>query len=83
MRLIDADELKKTFVGNKYGTQAIEYYIDNAPTVDAEPVRHGHWEEDMGACWCSCCDECCDFSCAYCPNCGSKMDEEVANGKED
>ena len=38
MRLIDAEKLKKTFIGNRYGTKAIEYYIDNAPTVDAVPV---------------------------------------------
>lgn len=35
MRLIDADELKKAFVGKRYGTKAIEYVIDNAPTVEA------------------------------------------------
>ena len=38
MRLIDAEEFKKTFVGNRYGTKAIEYYIDHAPTIDAVPV---------------------------------------------
>lgn len=37
-RLIDADKLKADFIGNRYGTQAIEYVIDQQPTVDAEPV---------------------------------------------
>ena len=40
MRLIDADEVKKAFVGNRYGTKAIEYVIDNAPTVKAIPVEY-------------------------------------------
>lgn len=37
MRLIDADEVKKAFIGNRYGTKAIEYVIDNTPTVEAIP----------------------------------------------
>lgn len=39
MRLIDADEVKKAFIGNRYGTKAIEYVIDDAPTVKAIPVE--------------------------------------------
>lgn len=39
MRLIDADEVKKAFIGNRYGTKAIEYVIDNAPTVEAIPIE--------------------------------------------
>lgn len=38
MRLIDADEVKKAFIGNRYGTKAIEYVIDDAPTVKAIPL---------------------------------------------
>lgn len=38
-RLIDADELKRAFIGNRYGTKAIEYIIDNAATVKAVPVE--------------------------------------------
>lgn len=37
MRLIDADELKKRFIGNRYGVKAIDYQIDNTPTVNAIP----------------------------------------------
>ena len=86
MRLIDADELKKVFIGNRYGTRAIEYYIDNAPIIDAEPVRHGHWAKDMGGYWCSMCNAYfadVEYGYEYCPLCGAKMDEEVENGKED
>lgn len=38
-RLIDADELKRAFIGNRYGTKAIEYVIDEAPTVKAIPIE--------------------------------------------
>lgn len=47
--------------------------IEDAPTVDAEPVRHGHWEEFH----CSVCGEMgWDNEDKYCPNCGAKMDGE-------
>ena len=36
--LIDADKLKTDFIGNRYGTQAIEYVIDQQPPVDAVEV---------------------------------------------
>lgn len=39
MRLIDANKLKKAFVGNRYGTKAIEYIIDSVPAVEAIPVE--------------------------------------------
>ena len=39
MRLIDADKLKRAFIGNRYGTKAIEYVIDDAPTVKAIPIE--------------------------------------------
>lgn len=39
MRLIDADKLKKAFVGNRYGTKAIEYVINDMPTVEAIPIE--------------------------------------------
>lgn len=38
MRIVDADEVKKAFIGNRYGTKAIEYVIDNLPTVKAIPI---------------------------------------------
>lgn len=89
MRLIDADELVRkeiAFVGGPRSGgktlamihSAIRHIVDNAPTVIAEPVRHGKWivenEESIR------CSECC-FNRAnikmpldYCPNCGTKMD---------
>ena len=37
-RPIDADETKRAFVGNRYGSKAIEYVIDSQPTVKAIPI---------------------------------------------
>ena len=88
MRLIDADELARDHckdcsldVQNSCKTDPVcasLMWIVNAPTVDAEPVRHGKWivenEESIR------CSECC-FNRAnikmpldYCPKCGAKMD---------
>lgn len=49
--------------------------IDNAPTVDAVPVRHGKWIIEDGH---VCCSECGEISKEYnwCPYCGARMDEE-------
>ena len=57
--------------------------IDEEPTVDAVPVRHGKWIDRNGAIvapfWeryeCSECGARSDNS-NYCPNCGARMDEE-------
>lgn len=100
-RLIDADALKESidehvylvnhgFNETEYGcTQyGIHQIIDEAPTIDAEPVRHGKFigtEYDGYADgnpvyyeWK--CSECgCIFeeepTYRYCPNCGARMDK--------
>lgn len=44
MRLIDADALIKTLNEEKIKFNAdVNYFILNAPTVEAEPVKHGKW----------------------------------------
>ena len=51
MRLIDADKLRLSYWVSPTSTvsTAGQYYfysqdeVDNAPTIDAEPVRHGRW----------------------------------------
>ena len=65
-------EAKKSVVG----------VLDEIAAVDAEPVRHGKWEEpypyDYYDCYkCSCCGVKYDLTWNYCPNCGAKMDAEV------
>ena len=80
---------KKTYLWDEaIGTEGCVLVedIENAPTVDAEPVRHGEWEVTV----CSLCrhdldgwadgahEEVADGNVHYCPNCGAKMD----GGKE-
>lgn len=53
-------------------------FIQSRPTIDAEPVRHGRWEE-YEIPHIICCSECdwgtgVDERSNYCPNCGAKMD---------
>lgn len=63
--------------------------IENAPTIDAVEVIHGHWTNisisvsghssaECSVCGCVVHDS---FSNVinYCPNCGAKMDREVKN----
>lgn len=62
--------------------------IDTAPTIDAEPVRHGRWlpeavsgYDGVNVVYARPCSECGyeerRFVKRYCPNCGAKMDLEV------
>ena len=101
MRLIDANKLIKHRVGCKKNCNNCEWALDRdshcdgelyvvnvlqAPTIEAEPVRHAHWEFPVFAdrldaydprCVCS---ECGSVETPltrhkYCPNCGARMDE--------
>lgn len=56
--------------------------IENAPAVDAEPVKHGRWEDMCRGKVrvCSCCKHHFDNTCndidgewIFCPTCGAKM----------
>ena len=97
MRLIDADKLKakkKYCFEIKSGVfPQSDYFIKltdiiNAPTVEAEPIRHGHWtitDQDVMGCkeyTCSICGHDTEGWKAthYCENCGAKMDEVIDNG---
>ena len=91
MRLIDADALKTTTSiqrANFNTLGSIRQWIDEAPTIDAEPVRHGKWlhpeEEDEEyhtvSCSCSVCgwkfnlyEDDIDGA-PYCAVCGAKME---------
>jgi DNA-directed RNA polymerase subunit RPC12/RpoP len=82
MRLIDADRLDWWYKG-----RPIRRVIDEAPTIDAEPIINAFWKKriEHGAYWyaCSNCDEHVpknrygyDYFSRRCPNCGAKMDFE-------
>jgi len=93
-RLIDADALKEYFktirkyhVG-KYSEWYLADVLEQQPTIDAEPVRHGKWivwDEILAGIYhtVSECSEC-GFTTdkmfreemPYCPNCGCRMDKD-------
>lgn len=94
-RPIDADKLKSYFAPTltgrtEYSADEILLTIATMPTVDAEPVKRGHWlavkgwDDDLGeldSAECSVCHETQESEYwaktyyKYCPNCGAKMDE--------
>lgn len=87
-RLIDADVLSKEFDRRCSGdccnceedtnTESGCKIIDEAPTVDAVPVVHGHWEDYLKSGLkyrCSFCKSRFNTAWEYCPHCGAKMDE--------
>ena len=91
MRLIDADALgigkcnPDVFENKAYadGWNAAVGMIKNAPTVETESAKYGHWifGETYGHSWMKC-SECLKVqgeqtACfTYCPNCGAKMMNE-------
>lgn len=84
MRLIDADRFKNWLMENYIlydGGRSLKD-IDEQPTVDAEPVRHGHWVKKWNTffkqdVWhCDVCENGSPLKYDYCPNCGAKMDRE-------
>ena len=93
MRLIDGDILLKQFrtLRDNWDTKNATHrairgaFVDcilrtqDAPTVDAEPVRHARWyaPASYDPCdWCSNCHERTRWFIdeGYCPKCGAKMD---------
>ena len=92
-KLIDADAFKKDnerllHCDFPYLSETtLEELIDEAPTIDAEPVRHGKWikadsqqyfRKHYPAFTCSECGQRKDSQKKwnYCPNCGARMDKE-------
>lgn len=93
MRLIDADAMKdrvKNYMSvfAKKDWREICEMLNNAPTVDAELVRHGHWifnpkdaiEMMFTLPKCSECGTESSDGGNYCYNCGAKMDK-VTDGE--
>ena len=71
-------ELNDTDIFDTYNDYSMVFdTIDNFPTADVAPVRHGHWIEcNYGLTFeCSKCKYPTEYSLTdYCPNCGAKMD---------
>lgn len=83
MRLIDADALCEGRVSN----DPVVIAAKCAPSVDAEPVRHGEWVRRKSNVYCTVCNKgyrisnggANVFKFKRCPECGAKMD----GGKQD
>lgn len=83
-RLIDADALKKIFKlwdsmplynyneFERHIIRAAIIEVESAPTIDAEPVRHGKWIDEN----CSICGQYVYHGDArnFCPACGARME---------
>ena len=95
MRLIDTDKLlEKTEclfkdlnstedymgIGYNHGVGDSIAIIKNAPTIEAEPVKHGEWRDYPIADGCLQCSSCGVLRMGkpsnYCPHCGAKMNTE-------
>lgn len=69
------------------GIESVLEYVENLPSADVAPVRYGRWEKQSGLYSCSECGTTCPYdvqadvieywACNYCPNCGTKMEQEV------
>lgn len=83
-----ADELRQK--GQKTDAlllEALAAVVNFCPTLDVEPIKHGHWVQEYDDGWrCSVCSSLWTFlvdrpeenGADYCPVCGAKMDEEPA-----
>lgn len=86
MRLIDADSIPWLVEGVGEIPVITKEEIDQMPTVDAVPVKHGKWMPREEGCvypfWerytCSVCGKHADDT-DYCPICGARMVEDEAD----
>lgn len=88
MRLIDADDKTLTNrINLNFGSVTrfiVKKILNDAPTIDAEPVVHAKWAYIGGDEWC--CTNCGDVKSTegrwepmldkFCSECGAKMDSE-------
>lgn len=87
-RYIDSDALKEEWLPynkQEYFSDVFIESIDDQPTADVAPVRHGHWLRPFPATpksYVRICSVCKGKAYAigkeydYCPNCRAVMDEE-------
>lgn len=77
MRPIDADELTEMAWRERVDSrERIANLIARQPTIEAKPVKHGHWEDCSNGWMCSCCERDNTKDTPFCPNCGARMDGE-------
>ena len=91
---IECDAVTEVLPRRAFKTrQDVQDFLDNIPTVDVTPVRHGRWiciRKRCGEYECSVChgvdSNCSDYygthvvtEQEYCPNCGAKMDGGADN----
>lgn len=74
------DEVRSYYDECDEREESIEERIEQLPSVDVQPVRHGHWDWFGFNIECSKCGFAPQFDSteplySYCPNCGSRMDE--------
>ena len=67
------------------GIETVLEYAENLPAADVAPVRHGRWKCNKPCTVCGVdrfvgldADIWADWEPPYCPNCGTKMDEEAS-----
>lgn len=90
VRVWDTTGREKWELEKDLSLKEIDEIIDNAPTIDAEPIRHGKWL--MNDAYGTYCSECGSASfeitgrqyskmkTRYCWQCGAKMDDdEISN----
>lgn len=89
-KYIELDVAKKAFQNIDAGRvggatllspEEFSEYLDEIPTADVVPVRHGYWLDGLEGSMLSICSLCGiaseDYSYHYCPHCGAEM--EVKN----
>jgi len=91
-RLVDANALESAILKSPWYDNADEDVayglVRNAPTVEAEPVRHGWWKSVFRGCAvCSACGQDQDIETfvgnatqKYCARCGARMDAQRKDG---
>lgn len=80
------NEMLSWLEGDSHDYRKVVDAIMDLPTVETEPVKHGHWimvHDSLVACKCSVCgseyfwyeDDINGYP--YCAKCGARMDEEM------
>ena len=80
--LIDRQALLRDIEKYHLSDGMFQHWVEVQPSVEAEPVRRGHWAMTWHNLFraklpvCSCCGRYAVFKSKYCQNCGARMDGE-------